>query len=96
MSSTDDFLAGLAEGLTEKGLQYVGTDFDHNGEMFSLLITKAASMQSLVDNVTSLEKEVRELKNALAMARDFVSDDGRCGPAGVGLICIIDDVLNKD
>ena len=45
--------------------------------------------------IEKLTQQNQELIDMLNQSRDFIAEDVNCGPQGVGLICMIDDLLTK-
>ena len=49
-----------------------------------------------LDEVPKLVAERDKAFELLEMVRDWVASDENCGPQGVGLVCMIDDLLPED
>jgi hypothetical protein len=74
---------------------------EHNAYMVARSIVEDSISQSgihnhLTSSVSSILEKNADLTELLVAARDFIAGDENCGPAGLGLICMIDDQLRKD
>lgn len=50
----------------------------------------------MIKSFSDLLERNSDLSETLIKARDFIASDANCGPAGLGLICMIEEALNKE
>ena len=64
-------------------------------QLASLIVKVSQSEDELIRAIAKHLEIQTNLYQTLNECRDFIASDRNCGPQGLGLICMVDDVLAK-
>ena len=65
MGKLDSLLQGIAEDITNEGLNYTGAEFEHieTGELFSITVAKESAERKLTERIKELETHLSRMTN---------------------------------